>query len=186
VVRNGALDGLTDPPRRVRRELVPASPIELLDRPVEAERPLLDQIQERHAEPAVPLGDGHDEAQVRLDHAPFRRRVAALDRLRERDLLGRRQELVAPDVGEEELEAVRGARDDLRLRLGRGLFGRLLGLLRLVGVDDPDLEPDPLELARQVLEVVLVQLVLERERLELGRVEVAPLLRALDEVARAL
>ena len=49
--------------------------------------------------------------------------VAALDRLRERDLLGRGQQLVAADVGEEELQAVGGADQRLRLRLFGGRLG---------------------------------------------------------------
>src|ERR671938_779014 len=50
VVRDRALHRLADPPGRVRRELVAAAPVELLDGAVEAERPLLDQVEERHAE----------------------------------------------------------------------------------------------------------------------------------------
>src|SRR5919202_395014 len=87
VVRDRALDRLADPPGRVGRELVAAPPVELLDRAVEAERALLDQVEEGNAEPAVALRDRHDQAQVRLDHAPLRGRIAPLDRLRERDLL---------------------------------------------------------------------------------------------------
>src|SRR5205823_10249667 len=126
VVRDRALDGLPDPPRRVGRELVAAAPVELLDRAVEAERPLLDQVQERHAEAAVALRDRDDETQVGLDHPPLGGDVAALDRLRERDLLGRGQQLVAADVRQEELQAVGRADQDLRLRLE----GLLLGLRR--------------------------------------------------------
>src|SRR5205085_8809418 len=102
VVCDRALHRLADPPGRVRRELVAATPVELLDGAVEAERPLLDQVEEGHAEAAVPLGDRDDEAQVRLDHATFRRRLAPLDLLREHDLFGRSEQLVAADVGEEE------------------------------------------------------------------------------------
>src|SRR5919204_611724 len=91
VVGDGALHGLADPPGRVRRELVAPPPVELLDRAVEPERPLLDEIEERHPEPAIPLRDRDDEAQVRLDHAPLRERVALLDPLRQRDLVGGRQ-----------------------------------------------------------------------------------------------
>jgi hypothetical protein len=57
VVRDRPLDGLTDPPRRVRRELESAAPVELLDRAVEPERALLDEIEEGDAEAAVALGD---------------------------------------------------------------------------------------------------------------------------------
>src|SRR5204862_944376 len=88
VIRDGALHRLPDPPGRVGRELVPAPPVELLDRAVETERPLLDQVEERHAEPAVALGDRDDEAEVGLDHAALGDGIAALDLLRERDLLG--------------------------------------------------------------------------------------------------
>src|SRR5262249_57250639 len=73
VVRDGALHRLADPPGRVRRELVAAAPGELLDRAVQPERALLDQIQERDAEPAVTLRDRHDEAEVGLDHPALRR-----------------------------------------------------------------------------------------------------------------
>src|SRR5205823_13744747 len=105
---------------RVRRELVAAAPVELLDRAVEAERALLDQVQERDAEAAIALRDRHDQAQVRLDHAPLGGQVAALDRLGEHDLLGGGQQLVAADVGQEELEAVGGA-DEHRGGLPLGL-----------------------------------------------------------------
>src|SRR5207245_544307 len=71
---------------------------------VEPERPLLDQIEERHAESAVALGDRDDEPEVGLDHAALGDGIAALDLLRERDLLGGGEQLVAADVGEEELQ----------------------------------------------------------------------------------
>src|SRR5918996_1349439 len=134
VVRDRPLHGLADPPRRVRREHEAATPVELLDRAVEPERSLLDEVEEGDAEAAVALGDGHDEAEVRLDHRPLGDGVAPLDALRERDLLRRRQQLVATDVGEEELQAVGGARDGTRLVL------RLLGLLPgLLGALDESL-----------------------------------------------
>src|SRR3954454_25067894 len=57
------------------------------------------------------------------------------------------------------------------------LFGFLFGL----GGRLPHLEPDALELAGQLLDLVRVEVVLERERLELGGLEIAPLLGALDE-----
>ena len=127
VVRDGALHRLADPPGRVRGELEAAPPVELLDRAVEAERPLLDQVEERHAEAAVALRDRDDEPEVRLDHPALRALVAALDRLREHDLLGGREQLVTADVGEEQLEAVAGAaRAGARLQVQR--LGRLLVL----------------------------------------------------------
>ena len=184
MVRDGALHRLADPPGRVGRELVAAAPVELLDRAVEAERALLDQVEERHAEAAVALGDRHDEAQVRLDHAPLRERVAALDRLRERDLLGGRQQLVAADVGEEELQAV-GRADELGSRL-EAAFGsaalRLLGSARGGPTSTPIASSSRVEL----LDLVVGEVVLERERLELRGLDEAALLRALDEQPRLL
>ena len=112
VVRDRSLHGLADPPRRVRRELEPAAPVELLDGTVEAERSLLDQVEEGDAEAAVALRDRDHEPEVRLDHAALGDEVAALDHLRELDLLGGVQQLVAADVGEEELQAVGGAAGD--------------------------------------------------------------------------
>ena len=103
-------------------------------------------------------------------------------RLRERDLLGGGQQLVAADVGEEELQAVGGARERLvRLPARRGLRPPLGDLgLRLA-----HLEADRLELARQLLDLVVGEIVLERERLELRLLDVAALLRRLDDRAAA-
>ena len=109
MIGDRALDRLADPPGRVGGELEAPAPVELLDRAVQPERALLDEVEKRDAEPSITLGNGDDEAQVRLDHPPLGGRVAALDRLGERDLLGGCQELVPADVGEEELEAVRRA-----------------------------------------------------------------------------
>ena len=79
------------------------------------------------------------------------------------------------DVRQEELEAVAGA------DRGRGLGGDrdlLLGLPRAA-----DVEADRLELLRDVGDLLVAQVELERERLELGRLDVAALLGALDEGA---
>jgi hypothetical protein len=106
VVGNRALHRLANPPGRIGRELEAAPPVELLDRPVEADRALLDQVEERNAEPAVALGDRDDEAQVRLDHAPLRGGIAALDPFGECDLLRCSQEPTTPDLDEKQLEGV--------------------------------------------------------------------------------
>jgi hypothetical protein len=102
---------------------------------------------------------------------------------------------VAADVGEEELQAVGGAgdRDSGCGGLGFGLgLGRLLGLfLRRLGVRRnrcgrrrlADLEPGALELARELLDLVVVQLELGREGVELDLVDEAALLGALDDGA---
>ena len=168
VVGARALHRLADPPGGVGGELVAPPPVELLDGAVQAERAFLDQIEEGDAEPAVALRDRDDETQVRLDHLPLRDQVAALDLLREHDLLRRGQQLVTPDVGQEELQAVAGTRGPV------GLVDDLLGLL--LGPRLAHLEPDPLELAGEILDVGVGELVLERERLQLGRFDPAALL----------
>jgi len=96
---------------------------------------------------------------------------------------------VPPDVSEEELEAVGRTRELLRrlepcgllfgcglLRVGRGRG--LCGALRRA-----DLEPDALQLARQVLDLLIREVELERERLQLGRLQVPAFLCTLDERA---
>ena len=87
LVRDRALAGLTDPPGRVGRELVALAPVELLRCAVEADDALLDQVEERHVVALVALRDRDDQAQVRVDHLLLRCEVAALDALRERDLV---------------------------------------------------------------------------------------------------
>src|SRR5205823_631161 len=105
--------------------------------------------------------------------------IAPVDRLGESHLFGSGQQLVAADVGQEELEAVCGAREHVLLgRLG-GLL--LLRLLLCLECRLTHLEPDALELAGQFLDLVLVQVVLEGEGLELCRLEVPTLLGTLDE-----
>src|SRR5437764_3316272 len=185
VVGDSTLDRLADPPGRVRRELVTAPPVELLDRAVETERSLLNQVQERHAQAAVALRDRDDQPEVRLDHAALRCHVAALDRLRERDLLGGGQELVAPNVREEELQAVGRPDEHVRLRLGSLLVG-LVGLSAALLGRLANLEADRLELALKLLGVFLAEVVLQRERLDLRRLDEATLFGALHERAGVL
>src|SRR4029453_19029232 len=68
MVRDGALHRLADPPGRVPRELETTTPVELLDRAVQTERSLLDEVEERDTQTAVSLRDRDDETKVRLDH----------------------------------------------------------------------------------------------------------------------
>jgi hypothetical protein len=51
VVRDGALHRLADPPRRVRRELEAPAASRTSRRAVQAQRALLDEVEERNAEP---------------------------------------------------------------------------------------------------------------------------------------
>ena len=87
LVGDRARDRLADPPGGVGRELEALAVVELLDRADEADRALLDQVEEGQALVAVALGDRDHEAQVGARHVVLRVEVAALDALGEGDLL---------------------------------------------------------------------------------------------------
>src|SRR3954449_10938174 len=106
LVGDRAGDRLADPPRRVRRELVAAPIVELLDRADQPERALLDQVQERQPAAQIGLRDRDDEAQIGLDHLLLGRHVAALDPLRERDLLGGSQQRHLADRAQVEPQGI--------------------------------------------------------------------------------
>jgi hypothetical protein len=109
VIADRSLDGLADPPGRIRRELQAPPPVELLRRPVEAERALLDEVEEGNAEATVRLCDRDHQTEVRLDHVLLGDRIASLDPLGKRLFLRRRQQLAATDVRKKELQRVRVA-----------------------------------------------------------------------------
>src|SRR5215210_8706751 len=94
-VVEAALDGLTDPQRGVRGEAEALAPVELLSRPDEPEHALLNEVVQGQAMALVPPGDGDDKAQVGIDEPVLGHEVAALDALRQLDLLGRLQQLEA-------------------------------------------------------------------------------------------
>src|SRR5207302_9379271 len=72
-------DGLVNPPRGVRREFIALLVVEVLDRPDETKVALLDQVEEQHPAAHVTLGDGDDEAQVRLDELALGEQAVADD-----------------------------------------------------------------------------------------------------------
>src|SRR3954452_16472221 len=106
LVGQRAGDGLADPPRRVGRELEALAVVELLSGAHEAERPLLDEVEEGQPLVAVVLGDRDDQAQVGLDHLLLGVEVAALDALGEVALLLRGEQPDLADVLEEQLQRV--------------------------------------------------------------------------------
>ena len=119
----------------------------------------------------VPLRDRDDEPQVRVHHPLLRGRVAVLDPLRERHLLGCGQKRVPPDLVQEQLQAVRataGRRTQVEpgLRVDSGLF---------------DLDVGRGQRSLQRLDGVLVEFVLVLQRLELGGPYTAPLLCVVQE-----
>src|SRR5712691_7236257 len=126
LVRDRTRDRLANPPRRVRRELVALAVVELLDGADQAERALLDQIQERETSAEIRLRDRDDETEVRLDHLPLREHVAALDPLRQVHLLVGGQQRHLPDLAEIEAQRV-----ERRLDAQVELRGLLLLRLRL-------------------------------------------------------
>ena len=111
LVGDRARHRLADPPRGVGRELVAAAVVELLHRPDQSQRALLDQVQEGEAAAHVALGDRHHEAQVGLDHLLLGRHVPALDALGEAHLFGGAQQRHAPDRAQ-----VQAQRVEARLR----------------------------------------------------------------------
>src|SRR3954447_1659667 len=150
LVGHAALDGLADPPRRVGRELEALAPVELLRGADQADDALLDQVAEGDALRLVAPGDRHDEPEVRRDHALLRSHVAALDPLRELDLLRRGEQRVAAGLVQEELERVGGEGRlggkvqivlvEIRVDLVEQVGGSLL--LLLVGGSSGDVQSD--------------------------------------------
>src|SRR5262244_111347 len=81
LVGDRARDRLPDPPRGIGRELVAAAILEFVDPLHQADIAFLDQVEELQAAVGVFLGDGDDEAQVRLHHlllGPARLAIALL------------------------------------------------------------------------------------------------------------
>src|SRR5499433_532962 len=68
LVSGRARDRLPDPPGGIGRELVATAILEFIDRLHQADIAFLDQVEELQAAVGVFLGDGDNEAQVRLHH----------------------------------------------------------------------------------------------------------------------
>ena len=186
LVGERAGDRLADPPGGVGRELEALAVVELLGRADQAERALLDQVEEGKALVAVVLRDRDDQAQVGLDHLLLGVEVAALDALGEIDLLLRREQPDLADVLQEQLKGVGGhvglqvdrglglppaAAVDRALDLGRGMGGIVL--------DELDLRL--LEVSVQLLDVALVELHLGERSGDLREGQRSSLLALRDE-----
>src|SRR5581483_9282870 len=161
LVGDRARHGLPDPPGRVGRELVALPVVELLDRADEAEASLLDEVEEAEAAAEVALRDRDDEAEVRLDHLRLRRHVAALDALREGDLLVGGQEGYLADLAEVEAEAVERRLDgEVELRRRELVLFRLRLLVRvrlvLLAFDELDVVVD--QVGVEVLDLLFREL----------------------------
>src|SRR6266571_891321 len=129
LVRDGAGDGLSDPPRRVRRELVSLAVVELLDRADETDVSFLDQVEEAHAAADVLLRDRDNETKVRLGQV-VPRVVAFLDELvgetAQRALLVRVELRELVEVLHENVAKLRSEHDELAETLRA--FGRPVDL----------------------------------------------------------
>src|SRR5205814_5005863 len=97
---------LPDPPGRIGRELETPAVVELLRRPCQPDRPLLDQVKKRQALAAVPLRDRHHQTEVGLNHLLLRAMIAALDPLCQLHLLCRRQQIDLAYVRQEQVQRV--------------------------------------------------------------------------------
>src|SRR6266516_2444632 len=188
LVRDRPGDGLAYPPSRVGRELVALAVVELLDRPDQAERALLNQIEEAEAAAEIRLRDRDDEAKVRLDHLRLRGHVAALDPLRQVDLLVGGQQGHRADFAQIEPQRVEGRLDgEVELRRLRVLFGlRLLVRRVLVGLPFHQLYAVVDQVGVEVLDLVFRELDVVQARRDLVVVEEALLETVLNELVQLL
>src|SRR5262249_18726119 len=176
---DAALHCLADPPRRIRRELVAASPVELLDGPDEPDDPFLDQVEQRDPVALVLLRDRDDEAEVRVDHQVLRGFVAALDPLRELDLLLGSEELVAPRLVEEELQRVGRRGREVPVDVGALARIRARAVVRERNVA-------LLELLEESLDLLVVEVGLLQELVDCRKVQAAELLALLEQNLKTL
>ena len=169
LVRDRALAGLADPPRRVGRELEALAVVELLDRPVEADRAVLDQVEQRQAVALIALAIETTSRRFAFVIRSFAT-IAALDPLRERDLLGGGQKLVAADLVQEELQAV--GRADRRGRRSSPSSASSAA---------SSISTSAAASGAERLDGLLVEVVLDVQRLELGGGHVPALLCVVQE-----
>src|SRR5262249_31787770 len=97
---------LADPPGRVRRKLVAELVVELLDRPDQAEVPLLDQVEQGDARLRVVARYRHYEPEVRLDQLLLRLLVALILSAGQLALLGGGQQRAVADRADVELQRI--------------------------------------------------------------------------------
>ena len=179
LVRDAALHRLPDPPRRIGRELEAPPPVELLDGADQPDHTLLDQVEEREPVALVLLRDRDDETKVRVDHPVLRLDVAALDQLRQLDLLGGGQQRVAARLVEEQLQRVGRRRREVAVDVGRVDGGRAAAVVR-------EADPALLELLIERLELLVLELQILDRGAELGEVEAACLLAGVEHGCECL
>ena len=97
LIRDGARNGLADPPRRISAELIPLVVIELFHGLDEPQIAFLDEVKEKHASSNIAFRYTHDETQVCLSQCLLRRFVAVFHALGQIDFLIGRQKGYAAD-----------------------------------------------------------------------------------------
>ncbi|MNF54852.1 hypothetical protein D3C84_362940 [compost metagenome] len=97
LTHDGPFDVLTDPPGGVGRKTATQLRIELAHRTDQPEITLLDQVQQQQATVDVTSGNPHHQAQIALDHALARQRIAPLRQTREVQLLFRAEQRTETD-----------------------------------------------------------------------------------------
>jgi len=153
-----------------------------LNRAHEAEGALLDEVEERQAATAIPLGDRHDEAKVGLDHLRLGGLVAGLDALGEVHLLRGREQRHAADVLQEELQRVGGLLDRGGPAGPVGLLGEVGRAARRLGRLE-ELDPRLVELLVDVLREAGIDAELVQHLGDVLDREEADVLAALQESA---
>src|SRR4051794_9437225 len=131
-VVQAALQRLTDPDRRVRREAEALAPIELLGRPDQSEHALLDQIAHGQALALVLARHVDDEAQVRIDEALLGGQIAALDALGELDLLTGTEQRVARGATQQVVQWI-GVRDRYGVQRSPSIPTLAVGIISHLG-----------------------------------------------------
>jgi len=104
LVRQGALDGLLDPPRGVGRELAALARVKTFDGLDQADIAFANEVKERKAKILIVHRDLHDEPEIGGNHVVAGGLVAAADALRQLDFLLDRQEGGLADLLEVKLE----------------------------------------------------------------------------------
>ena len=98
-------DGLPDPPHGVGDEPVAALLVEAVSGLEQPQVALIDEVGQHKALVYIALGNGHDEAQVGPDQGLQGFLVTRVNARRQLDLFFTREELVAIDVTEIDLES---------------------------------------------------------------------------------
>jgi hypothetical protein len=140
LIRYGARDGLPDPPRGVRGELVSARVVELLHGADEAQIALLDEVQEQQAASHVPFGYGHHQSEVGLRELAFGLHILGLDPFGQHHLFTRREQWDFADLLKVLPDGIAGGVVHRQVELAQELLflGVVLGRLLPVGLDDVD------------------------------------------------